>query len=224
MKSILSFVAVTLITCQFLSSAEHRVEVLKEAPPADELSAEIAQQLDSTGLRVIRGTSRTVCDIWLCKQWTVSDGFEPTAEVLYPFQPGQLVGVIRYANKGSDFRDQDIAEGIYTLRYALQPVDGAHIGTSPTRDFLLLVAAENDEAAGSVEADQLIEKSAEAAESTHPAMLCLQRVSDKDAKAPAIRHNEEHDWWVLRGEGTTAAGEKKSAMPFELVVVGVAAE
>jgi hypothetical protein len=224
MKRLQLFVILAFVSCQSLWAAEHRVEVLKEAPPADGLSDEVAKQLDSTGMRVIRGTTREVCDIWLCKQWTVKDGFESTAEVNYPFQMAQMVGVIRYPRKGADFRDQDIDSGVYTLRYAQQPVDGAHVGTSPTRDFFVLIAADNDEAAAAMEPEQLIGKSAEAAGSAHPAMLCLQRVRDPKADAPSIRHNEEHDWWIVRGQGTTAAGEKKTPLPFELVIVGVAAE
>lgn len=222
MKYLLTFAILALLSSQSLIGADHRIEVLKEAPPADELSKEIAEQLGPTGIRVIRGTSRTVCDLWLCQQWEVSE--KPSAGLLYPFQPGQLIGVVRYPRKGSDFRDQDINEGVYTLRYALQPVDGAHIGTSPTRDFLLLVNAKNDKSAAPMETEELVLKSAEAAESTHPAILSLQRITDKKAKTPSLHHNEGHDWWILRGQGGAVVGKKKTDLPFNLVIVGVAAE
>lgn len=222
MKYLLTFAFLVSVSFHSLTAAEHRVEVLKEAPPADELSKEVAEQLGTRGIRVIRGTSRTVCDLWFCESWEVSE--KPSAGLLYPFQPGQLIGVARYPRDGSDFRDQDINEGVYTLRYALQPVDGAHIGTSPTRDFLLLVKAEDDKSAAPMEYEDLVIKSSEAAESTHPAMLSLQRITDKKAKTPSISHNEDHDWWIVRGQGTAIVDKKKSALPFKLVVVGVAAE
>ena len=41
----------------------------------------------------------------------------------------------------ADFRDQGIPAGTYILRYSQQPVDGAHVGTSTTRDFLALLPA-----------------------------------------------------------------------------------
>jgi len=50
-----------------------------------------------------------------------------------------FVGVIRYAKAGQDFRDQPVKPGVYTMRYQLQPEDGAHLGTSPRRDFILLL-------------------------------------------------------------------------------------
>lgn len=212
----------TFITANAIA-ADHRVEVLKEAPP-EEVSKEIAGKLSATGLRVIRGTSRTVCDIWLCKEWAVDAKFEPTAEVLYPFAPGQLIGVARYPRRGSDFRDQDVNKGVYTLRYAHQPNNGSHIGTSPTRDFLLLVSSENDKKSETFELESLVEKSSEAAGSSHPAMLCLQRVVKKPEGKPAIRHNEEHDWWIVSVQGNAKAGKKEKALPIDLVIVGISSE
>ena len=50
------------------SAADHRVEALKEKAPAG-VAAPIAAQLSDTGVKIIRGTSRTVCEIWLTKQW-----------------------------------------------------------------------------------------------------------------------------------------------------------
>ena len=86
-------------------------------------------------------------------------------DVIYPFSQGQMLGVIRYSRSGSDFRDQDIEAGVYTLRYAHQPVDGAHVGTSPTRDFLMLLNAEHDKVLKPASRDEMNEQSAEVAQS-----------------------------------------------------------
>ena len=204
------------------SAADHRVEPLNEAPPADAISAEIAATLSPSGVRVIRGESRTVCDIWLCKEWEVTPG-DPPLGVNYPFKPGHLIGVARYPRRGGDFRDQDIDEGVYTLRYAQQPVDGNHVGTSPTRDFLLLVNAENDKSAKPWEYENLTQSSAEAAESSHPCLLSLQRVSG-DGEAPTIRHEEQHDWWIVGVKSKAKADDRTSDLRIDLVVVGYAAE
>jgi hypothetical protein len=201
-------------------AADHRVEKLEEGPPK-EVSPAIAKLLNPTGLKVIRGTSRPVCDIWLCKEWPVKADFSPTPDVNYPFTPGELIGVIRYNNEGGDFRDQDIEEGVYTMRYAQQPVDGAHIGTSPTRDFLLLIEAAKDKSPAALDYRPLVERSAEAAQSTHPALLSLQRVQG-DAKAPAMHENELNDWWILRFQGKAKAGEKASDLTGDLVIDGEA--
>ena len=148
--------------------------------------------------------------------------FEATEERLYPFTPGQLIGLLHFRRRGSEFRDQSVSSGWYTLRFALQPVDGKHEGTSPTRDFLLLVDAEQDELADNWDPDDLNEASAEAAGSSHPAMLCLQRAGE--GSEPSVRHDESNDWWILHVAVQAAAGDKTQQIPLDVIVAGHAAE
>ena len=228
MKRRLVPVVIALAACMFVSTtavaADYRVEALSEPAPSDQLSEEIASQLALTGLRVIRGTSRTVCEIWLCKEWLVEAEFEAARGVNYPFKVGQLIGVARYARKGADFRDQDIGKGVYTMRYAKQPVDGDHEGTSPTRDFLLLVQADKDRSVAPIEEKALHKQSAEAADSTHPALISMQKIRGDASASPSMRHNEKRDWWILQFAGKVKVGDQTEPLPIELVVVGSAEE
>ena len=221
--SVLSiFLVVLCAAAASAVAAEYQVEVLNEAPPADGLSDEVRSLLAETGVRVLRGSGTKYCDVWLCREWPVMPDFQPSPTVIYPFSPGQLLGVVRFARKGSDFRDQDIARGVYTLRYGLQPVDGAHVGTSPTRDFLLLLKAENDETPAPLSIRDLNRLSAAAAESSHPLMLAMQRAREA-GDFPGIRHQAEPDWWILRIEGASKT-DSVTALPLEFVVFGHAAE
>ena len=204
-RSILNGLCLLGLVCATVQAADHRVEPLKEAAP--------------TGVRVIRGSTRSVCDIWLCKEWAVKAPAKGD-DVIYPFTPGQLIGVVRYARKGSDFRDQDISKGIYTLRYAQQPVNGDHVGTSPTRDFLLLVKASVDKSVAKIDYKKLTEASSEAVESTHPGLLSLQRLK---GDAP-IRNEEQHDWWIVRLQGNVKMGDVLKKQALDVVIVGQAAE
>ncbi|MCA9154683.1 MAG: hypothetical protein KDA38_07835 [Planctomycetales bacterium] len=212
-----------VLSAQTALAIDHRVEKLDEAAPADALSPEIAGQLAESGVRVIRGSSRTLCDIWLTKQWPLKS-LEAGADLIYPFQPGQLIGVVRFDRKSSDFRDQEIEEGVYTLRYAQQPVDGAHVGTSITIDFLLVVKAEADKSAEPLAYKPLAEKSAAAVQTSHPGLLSLQRVPEEAGDTPSIREDEEKEWWIVRLTGKAAVEGKQSAMPIDLVIVGQATE
>ena len=228
MKTITRLLSLFLLLLAFgaatsAMAAEHRVEVTTDGPPADELSEEIAAQIGNDGYKIIRGTKRTVCEIWLCKAWPVTAGFKATSEVNYPFKAGQLIGVIRFKRKGPDFRDQIITRGVYTLRYGQQPVDGNHEGTSPTRDFLMLISAESDRTVAPPEADILVEQSSDAAGSNHPAMLCLQKAADAD-EVPSLRHDDDHEWSILQLTGKTKAGDETKDLRLDVVVVGQAAE
>jgi hypothetical protein len=212
-----------VISAQAALAVEHRVEPLNEAAPADELAADIAAKLATTGTRVIRGSSRTLCDIWLTAEWPL-ESLEPGPDLIYPFQPGQLIGVVRFERKSRDFRDQEIDAGVYTLRYAQQPVDGAHVGTSITRDFLLVVKAAEDKTPDPVAYKPLVQASAAAVQTSHPGLLSLQRVMGEPGELPSIREVDANEWWIVRLAGRAAVGEKSTPMPIDLVIVGQSAE
>lgn len=188
-------------------------------PPTDELAADIAGLMSEKGITVKNG-SRTMMELWLVKEWPLASA-TPGTGLLYPFEPGQLIGVVRFARKGADFREQEIAKGVYTLRYGQQPVDGAHVGTSPTRDFLLLVEAAKDKSPEAIAYKTLADLSKEAAESAHPALLSLQPAEES---ASPVRHQADHDWWIVRLEGQGKSPDGASSLPIEIVVAGKAAE
>lgn len=196
-------------------SEEHRVAPLSEAAP-DDVSAEIRGLLAGDGVQVFRG-SKSMCKIWFVRELPVTPDFETNETVKYPLAVGQLVGVLRFDTKGEDFRGQEIKRGVYTLRYAWQPVDGNHVGTSPTRDFLLLSPIASDTSPDGIDEEQLFELSKEAANSSHPAMLSLLPVEGEPGGEPAMVHEEARDLWSLQTSLTAAGGK---TLPILLVVDG----
>ena len=202
-----------------LHAAEYRAEATKDALPSGAVAADVASQLSPTSIKVVGDDKRVVCEIWPAKQWAVKADFQPSDSVLYGLEPGSLIGVLRFARKGADFRGQDIAAGLYTLRYADQPVDGNHVGTFATRDFLLLAPASADSSPAAVAETDLFALSQQAAESSHPAILPL--VKPEQGPTPATRHMEEQDWWTVRLAGKDT---KDNKVVLEWIVVGRAAE
>jgi hypothetical protein len=212
-----------LAVAPLAQAADYKVEALNEKPPA-ELSEAVAKALSPTGIRVTDAKGNPYCDLWLAAQWTVKADFKPSNDHLYPFEVGQLLGAIRYAAKVEDFRKQPMAKGVYTVRYGLQPQDGNHVGTSDTRDFLVLIKSKDDPDAKVIVEETLFKKAAAAAGTTHPAMLALKRAGDKPAKLPALRHDEEKELWIVQVGSMAKAGDKAVELPVEIVVVGHAEE
>jgi len=87
---------------------EYKVEKLDTPAPAAMIAPEIASQLQSGGFKVSKG-SAALCEVWLAKEWPIAADAKAGGEILYPLTFGQMIGVIRYARKASDFREQDIA-------------------------------------------------------------------------------------------------------------------
>ena len=215
-----------LALCCWASTAaaadDYSVEALKSPPPADEFSPAIAERLSSSGFKVMAG-ERTLCEVWPAKSWQVTPNFQPTGAVNYPFEVGELLGAIRFARSGGDFRGQKIRKGAYTMRYGLQPQDGNHVGTSDTRDFVVLLPAADDTDAKPLAKEKLFKESTNASGTAHPAILSLLS-PDKDAKElPRMVHPETRELWAVDFACKPASGGEKQVV-VELVVVGHSGE
>lgn len=213
------FLLAACVASAVAADDEYRAEPTDAAPPAEELSPAIAKQLADSGFKVVTAQGRTLCEIWPAKAWTVAADFKPSGGIVYPFEFGELIGVVRYARKAGDFRGQSIRKGTYTMRYGLQPQDGNHIGTSDTRDFVVLIPASDDSAAQPLEKDPLFKESKKASKTTHPAILSLLPVGEKSDQLPRMVHNEPRELWAVDFAGK-ASGDKAKQVVVELVVVG----
>jgi hypothetical protein len=188
-----------------------KVTALPEGVPT-----ELQQVLSPQGQQVT-GSSGPVCEFWFAKSFEVREGFTPTLSVKYPLVPGSFVGLLRVVRpeEFTDFRGQELLEGIYTLRYGQQPEDGNHIGTSELADFLLAIPMEQDTSTKIIDsADDVNSKSAEAAGTTHPAIFSLLPI-EQAADAPSLAHDEKQEFWILQ-IGTD--GTRKTGL--RMVVIG----
>ena len=215
-------VACLLLCVSSAAAQQYTVAKIDSPAPSDAVAAEIAALLLPAGVKVSKGSS-VHCEIWPAKEWPIAANAQVGGEVLYPLTPGQVIGVIRMARKANDFRDQDIPAGTYVLRYAQQPVDGAHVGTSPTRDFLALIPAAKDKDPNPIDFKTLAEKSKETTGASHPAILSLQK-AESGGEAISIREDSDRGWVIARFTGKAKQGGAVKDLPLDLVVVGKAAE
>ncbi len=164
-------------------------------------------------------------ELWLRKAAPASSKpAGPKGAILFPvLNEGELLGVAKFIGEGHDYRDQAIPPGVYTLRYLLQPVNGDHLGTSETRDFVVLVSAAKDATLAPIVRKPLEERSAEAAGSSHPAVFLLREAPDKKLPAsPTMVHDETlNTWGAVLGLPLRVTGEPMPIlMPIQVIVVG----
>lgn len=191
-----------------------------EAAPED-LKPEFAKALATPGWQV-GGKDGAICRVWFAKAPDVQQSFSPTSSVKFPFKAGAFVGVLEVMEGGefTDFRQLELAPGLYTLRYAQQPQDGNHIGTSTLFDFLLVVQANADKSPGTLNTlDELVELATEAGGASHPAFLALRPAESAKPGEARLVQDAAEDLWALE----TAVGSDKP-LPLRLVVVGFAQE
>jgi hypothetical protein len=140
------------------------------APPPSDIAPAIATLLSPDGISV------TVGDVPVTLWWvkalpleTAPSGSPKWSDV----SEGTLVGVFTVGGTWHDIRGYVLKPGAYTLRFAMQPQNGDHLGVSPNREFLLLAPAAADTAPGVVGAKAAVDLSKKAVNRAHPSALSL---------------------------------------------------
>ena len=210
----------TLLTAAMVAADDGKLTVAEKAPAG--VSEKVAAALNVKGQQIEAGGA-AIGSVWLVKQLDAKADFKPTLAVKYPLAPGQLVGVIEIVKKSefTDFRGQDVAAGVYTLRYGQQPVDGNHVGTSDLADFLLAIPAKLDTDPALLKMSEAMHKlSAKTAGSNHPAIFSL-LPPKADEKTPALTHDSSKHFWILSITADGKAGDAAIKIPLRVVMVGV---
>ena len=185
------------------------------------LSEGVAAAIAPQGL-LLTGPKREYASLWLAESLPVAADFEATAAIRYPFQPGQLIGVLQVPRRADflDFRGNELERGTYTLRYGRMPLDGNHIGVSDLVDFLVAIPADQDEDPAVLEDPQtMVELSAEASGTTHPAILSLEPA--EDAADATLTHDEDREFWILQLQADAQQDGESTKLPIRLVVAGI---
>ena len=199
---------------------EYTVETFA-APAPEELAPAVRESLSHHAVRVL-GPKGPFCDIWLRDPVPVKAGAAMQLGIAYnQLRQGSLVGAIRFHGEVTGYRKQRVQPGVYTLRYALHPVDGNHMGVAPQRDFLLLAPADDDRSTEALPFDEVVALSRKATGTRHPSVWSLVEPEDDPDSLTALIHWEEENLWILYLKAQ--AGET-STLLLALVIVGYAPE
>src|SRR5215472_3056342 len=213
------FLALGLLGAEPAAAQSYKAESLGEPPPS-ELAEQVRSALSPTGIRVT-GPSGALCDLWLAKAVPGKAHAPQSLGVAFPqFAQGALVGAIRFPSSVKDYRKQLIKAGVYTLRYALLPENGNHMGVAPQRDFVLASPAAADQNPSTLTIDQTLALSRKATGSNHPSVWSLAPPEDHPKSLPSVFHLEDGDLWLVEFSVPVAG----SPVPMALVVVGSAPE
>jgi len=178
-------------------------------PPAD-APASITGVLQKDGAK-ISGPDGPLCEIWFRSSAPAGPPNNEKDVTLSSLPHGALIGLIHYDAQGQDRRGQTIKPGTYTLRFSYYPVNGAHQGVAPQRDFALLSLAASDTDPNALPAfDALVKMSEKASGTAHPQVLSMWK-ADTDFK-PGF--DKQGDDWVLQ--------VKMGDTPIAIILVGVA--
>ena len=189
LKSTILLIVIAFITCAGAFADGNKVEAI--GPYADPGASDaLKKALESKGTRVSL-TEGAYCDIWL--RASVPAGKTEAPGAVYTWiGESALIGVITFAKATTDFRGQSVKAGSYTIRYAVHPTDGNHMGISPVRDFLVMVPVAADaNPDAQFKFEELTKMSTKVTGTNHPGVLSLVQPAGA-AAAPKVEAGENN--------------------------------
>ena len=166
---------------------------------------------------------RALLEFWFCKEVPLFEEPSPDAFAVSAVKEGTLLGAVRISTERRDFKDEEIPPGVYVLRLGLQPDDGDHQGTAPTRTFALLTAADKDrETEAFLDHDALVKVSSTINAAKHPSNFNLQPVEQSGGSFPRLAsHNDgKHKVVYLRLPAKVQGQNNPVELKFALVYQG----
>ena len=218
------FLLLALIIPAQLVAAEPKLTAkVEKADVPDALAEPVRKLLDQQAL-VVRDGDTELMTVWFRTEIPVKATEDQVKNGLtYREIPeGTLVGAVRFPAKFTDFRKQEIAAGVYTLRFAVQPDIGDHTGTAPHPEFCLMCQAKEDKSAEPVEKKKLIEVSSLVNEGRHPAVLLMWPNNGTDTGVKVVSKGE--GVYTATVKRPVVAGDQKTTLGFAVTVAGVRKE
>ncbi len=192
------------------------------AATAPQILRPVKTVLEAQGDVLANASGSPVCEIWWRKGISEQTSPSSSGDILYgQLSVGEFLGVLHFPGLAKDYRGQPVQSGYYTLRYALIPQDGNHMGVSTYRDFVLLIPVADDPGPNEDMAfDALVKASRRATQTGHPAVLMLDpALQDPSATYPSVTQDDQGNWALDVKLDTTSRGQAQP-LTFALVLVG----
>lgn len=198
-------------------AAEATLKVADREPPAA-IDASIRKGLQTKVVQILQD-GKPIYEFWFASVIPLRSKPASTAKSLDTIKDAALLGAVSIVSARRDYRDDELAAGVYTMRFALQPEDGNHLGTAEFSYFAVLVSSKLDtKPDGITDFKTLVKASAKTASGDHPMILSLRPATSESGEPKINEPAPEHKSVLVRVPGQ--AGEEKASLLFEVVVEG----
>lgn len=220
MKHWLSSLALLLITGALSSSdaADLTLKVADKEPPK-ELGTAISSLLQKKAVQLLDG-GQPAYEFWFVADLPLQSKPTSLAKAIDSVKQATLLGAVSVPKAKRDYRDDELAAGVYTMRLVLQPQDGNHLGTAEFNWFAALVPAKLDtKPDGITDYKSLVKASSKETATDHPLILSLRPATSAEGELPKLNEPAaEHKSVRVKVPGK--AGTEKADLIFELVYEG----
>jgi hypothetical protein len=211
-----------LLGCAIAPAADLTLKVVDKPPPR-ELAAAIAGTLAPQAVQLLAGDTPAL-EFWFSAAVPVQARPASPGKALDAVKQCTLLGAVAVPKARRDYRDDELAEGVYTVRLGLQPQDGDHLGTAEFTWFAVLVPAKYDaKPEGITDYKPLVKASGKDTSGGHPVILSLRPASSAEGEFPRLNEPApDHKSVVLKLPAKVAGSGEKTDLVFELVYEGKA--
>lgn len=215
MRTVLTLLALCLVLPSPHADAQDLAATKEAVAIPAELGEPIRSLLQPDATVVMRGDNRL--EFWWVNGLsldTAPDGRPAWSNVA----EGSLVGAVKLTRAMTDARGLPMKPGVYTLRFALQPQDGDHMGVSPHREFLLVAPAAEDQTAAPAGFKGAVALAKKTLGKSHPATLSLNPTTE-DSPGAIVTTDEGHKG-VAFSVPAVHQGRPAGALSFAVTLVG----
>jgi hypothetical protein len=216
--SLLLGTLLTLLQVSPATAADLAVKVADKEPPK-ELDTSIRAKLQTKAVQLLDG-EKPVYEFWFGAEVPLQSKPASTGKALDAIKQAALLGAVAISHDQRDYRDDELHAGIYTMRFALQPQDGNHLGTSEFNYFAVLTPAKIDNKLDGIsDYKALVKASSKETSTDHPVILSLRPASSDPGDIPQLT-TPAPDHKSVRIKVPAKAGDEKISIAFEVVYEG----
>src|SRR5437870_1347255 len=200
------------------TAADFALKVADKEPPK-ELDTSIRAKLQTKAVQLLDG-EKPVYEFWFSAEVPLQSKPASAGKALDAIKQATLLGAVAISRDQRDYRDDELAAGVYTMRFALQPQDGNHLGTAEFNYFAVLVPAKLDpRPEGISDYKPLVKASSKETATDHPVILSLRPASSAEGELPKLNDpSPEHK--SVRVKLPAKAGDQLASLVFEVVYEG----
>ena len=216
--SLLLGTLLTLLQVNASTAADLALKVADKEPPK-ELDTSIRPKLQTKAVQLLEG-EKPVYEFWFNAEVSLQSKPASPGKALDAIKQATLLGAVAVSRDRRDYRDDELRAGVYTMRFALQPQDGNHLGTSEFNYFAVLTPAKIDNKLDDIiDYKALVKASSKETSTDHPVILSLRPASSDQGDLPQL-DTPAPDHKSVRVKVPAKAGDEKVSITFEVVYEG----
>ena len=200
----------------------YKVKTVDKAAPK-ELKADVQKLLDAKAIQFTDKKGDLIAELWFRKDIPVTIAPKDKKAVFSTVPMTSIIGAVKFAKDWREYRGRKLKAGVYSLRFAMQPQDGNHMGTALHSEFLILLAAKFEPSAKPLNPMELVDRSKASIKSGHPAILQLFPYTNDKAAPNLTESAKDHVVLNLR-QPVVMNGSAVGPLGIGVTLVGEASE